>query len=1023
LKPLIIKKTNLFLPTTIITVIVVFTVLNSYVPIGNNDETGNIRLGLSYVNHDPILIDGNSDFTITASNEGWNGSGTKTDPIIISGYSFSSTNSSERLINIVNTDLYFKIEDCIFQGGYYGVLLDNVSNGQIIQNTFSGTTDLYEPISVQYSINIFIINNTISDRQNAIKLKYCNSTVIDNNNFDNIDQYAIYSFRTNNSLFSNNDINDTRSGGIITTISKNNTIKNNFIRNWDAVEGITISSSTNCSVENNDISGEHIGLKGIHLLYSSNCSILNNLLINNEDYGIYLESSEVILIQNNTAHDNVQSQIYLESTDHSIIVNNSIYNNSASSDGIILTGGSSDNFLIKNIVRNIDNRPIFIENANNNTIDSNTVYDSYYGIYTSVASQLEIRNNTLFNLDNYALYVSHMKNSSIFNNSFLGRPIYLTYIESTIIDDNIISPPVSASAINILHSLDSSISHNELFGGIDLRYNCTTIIINANIIDNSNFGIRIQYYSSYVTDTITIQSNTISNSEGNGIDIDYSNNNLIINNTLLNNSEGIHLESYSEYNQIMNNSITQSRGNGIYLGFHCNNNELKSNNISSNLLFGLKADTAGNNKITWNNFLSNNQGNVSQVLDDYSYLYGINFFDFNYWDTWTTPDTNNDGIVDNPYHILGTSESTDYHPLAKPMRPEHFLTDPQLIFPNTGEVIAGNVTINWSAAIDSLNHNVSYDLMYQSVNTTSWTFLVGNIMTTNYTFNSLILPDGLYNLKVIAHCSDNLTSFDQSDVPFEIRNHILTQPTILNPSQDEIISGIYLINWQQSFDTLNHSVSYSLLYSDDQSNWLSITEGWNTTTYLWNTTSVANGNYWLKVIAVCSEGLSNSSVISFVIENIAHNLTSPEIISQTYTDDVVTIEWSNSIDSLNHTIVYSVFYFEEDKNESLILIIANTTSTSVVWNTSGVSSGTYYIVIVAICSEGLIAATTSDPIEITTNTTTTTTQISTTSETNQTSTSTTPTTFVPTNISKSSGWGLLISLLSLLLVISRKKKG
>ncbi|MHA1947635.1 MAG: hypothetical protein ACW97W_16145, partial [Candidatus Hodarchaeales archaeon] len=41
-----------------------------------------------------------------------------------------------------------------------------------------------------------------------------------------------------------------------------------------------------------------------------------------------------------------------------------------------------------------------------------------------------------------------------------------------------------------------------------------------------------------------------------------------------------------------------------------------------------------------------------------------NVFAFNYWDEWTSPDADDDGIVDNPYFINGSSKNKDLYPQA-----------------------------------------------------------------------------------------------------------------------------------------------------------------------------------------------------------------------------------------------------------------------------------------------------------------------------------------------------------------------
>ncbi|MFX0093134.1 MAG: hypothetical protein ACFFBD_15360 [Candidatus Hodarchaeota archaeon] len=62
-----------------------------------------------YMDHEPISINNNTDFLAQAANEGWSGQGTAADPIIISNCRINS--SSNTLLKIQNTDLYFQISE------------------------------------------------------------------------------------------------------------------------------------------------------------------------------------------------------------------------------------------------------------------------------------------------------------------------------------------------------------------------------------------------------------------------------------------------------------------------------------------------------------------------------------------------------------------------------------------------------------------------------------------------------------------------------------------------------------------------------------------------------------------------------------------------------------------------------------------------------------------------------------------------------------------------------------------------
>ena len=63
------------------------------------------------------------------------------------------------------------------------------------------------------------------------------------------------------------------------------------------------------------------------------------------------------------------------------------------------------------------------------------------------------------------------------------------------------------------------------------------------------------------------------------------------------------------------------------------------------------------------------EDNSFQALGNYcnSQAYDNGFIDlflYNYWNGWTAPDNNSDGIVDNPYLIDGLAHSYDTKPLA-----------------------------------------------------------------------------------------------------------------------------------------------------------------------------------------------------------------------------------------------------------------------------------------------------------------------------------------------------------------------
>ena len=80
--------------------------------------------------------------------------------------------------------------------------------------------------------------------------------------------------------------------------------------------------------------------------------------------------------------------------------------------------------------------------------------------------------------------------------------------------------------------------------------------------------------------------------------------------------------------------------------------------------YGLEiSSSCSYNVIKWNNFL-NNSG-TCQIQDN-----GINNeFQYNFYNTWVTPDSDHNGIVDEPYIFDGSAENLDQYPLAVPCQP------------------------------------------------------------------------------------------------------------------------------------------------------------------------------------------------------------------------------------------------------------------------------------------------------------------------------------------------------------------
>ncbi|MHA2247650.1 MAG: right-handed parallel beta-helix repeat-containing protein [Candidatus Hodarchaeales archaeon] len=158
-----------------------------------------------------------------------------------------------------------------------------------------------------------------------------------------------------------------------------------------------------------------------------------------------------------------------------------------------------------------------------------------------------------------------------------------------------------------------------------------------------------------------IKNNFIYNHEG-AIYLERASNNVITNNSLVRNYKGVG-GVYCTDNLFVENIIHNSEEIGINLG-DSNTNIIANNTISYNLGHGVLFEGDSNeNVITRNNFIENNPS--ERQADDHKGNISDNVFHYNYWNDWTSPDINDDGVVDSAYTFMNYNQ--DQFPLTTPV--------------------------------------------------------------------------------------------------------------------------------------------------------------------------------------------------------------------------------------------------------------------------------------------------------------------------------------------------------------------
>ncbi len=252
------------------------------------------------------------------------GSGTEADPYIIENMNIDA-NLTDSCISIWHSEAIFIIQGCTLNnsttGSNGGVFLTNVTNGNIIGNSF-------------YNHRNAGVYGTATDY-----------IIVSGNTFKN-HQHGVFLGGSYNEVIGNTFKGDGTGSGVIIQFSSSyhdNLIDGNTIENcW---QGIFIFDSNN-----NTISG-NTALRNLNFgiavtATADNNLFLDNILLNNTLSGIIIENCVDNTIEGTRAIANQQHGIYLMNADHTTIYHNRLIDNVV--EGVHLATGSTNNLIYRN---------------------------------------------------------------------------------------------------------------------------------------------------------------------------------------------------------------------------------------------------------------------------------------------------------------------------------------------------------------------------------------------------------------------------------------------------------------------------------------------------------------------------------------------------------------------------------------------------------------------------------------------------------------------------------------------------
>ncbi len=377
----------------------------------------------------------------------------------------------------------------------------------------------------------------------------------------------------------------------------------------------------------------------------------------------------------------------------------------------------------------------------------------HYSVVIYSTTNVTMRNNTM---ENGGIYIygnaTYASTHTIIENTVNGRPVY--YYAN--IDGHSISVPRTPGEVIIANSTYLNVENANLDGyGSDILvlnsqyiYVVNSTLSHGNIVANSVKYVRITnntlnggHMLIQSFDSGAIERNKLRNTESyRSIYMTFSDSNYIRWNIISEGDyDGIWVWS-SSYNVIARNQIYNVSRNGIAVdGAVASEGNLITANIISGcgdygLYMGAYGYGAVNTTIYGNSFYYNHGSTDSydashvQAYDDGTGNLW-NTTEGNFWYDWTSPDSNHNGTVDNPYKIDGSANSADSRPksVSVPAPPLNLCT-------NTGN---GFVNLTWNMPVGNGSSEIVSFRIYRNGT------LIATVPATQLWYNDTNVSNGI----------------------------------------------------------------------------------------------------------------------------------------------------------------------------------------------------------------------------------------------------------------------------------------
>ena len=189
-------------------------------------------------------------------------------------------------------------------------------------------------------------------------------------------------------------------------------------------------------------------------------------------------------------------------------------------------------------------------------------------------------------------------------------------------------------------------------------------------------------------------------------------------------------------------------------------------------------------------------------------------------------------------------------------------------FPTGGEVITGNLQINWTAT-DPDGDGITVDVACRK-GSGSWINIATDLPNSgSYTWDTTTVDDGSYRIRVLAKDTAENEALADLGQTFEIKNDFAPVVTLIKPAGAEVWAGTQEIKWTATDDhDAAEDITIALHYSRDGTNFFVIyTNLENSGSYQWDTLEmVDDDSYLVRITARDSKGQETTDISAAVFE-------------------------------------------------------------------------------------------------------------------------------------------------------------